>query len=105
MNLYHFTVAMLEKKHPFQALPFLAAAAMAAPSASGIYGYGAPVAYAPAYGPAAQPPSFKGLVSYPNGAVVPIEPASVQAARADHFAAKAAYGAPAYGYAGYGYGH
>merc|ERR1711890_167813 len=32
---------------------------------------------------------FHGLVSHPNGAVVPVEPADVVAARADHLAALA----------------
>ena len=86
---------------------------MAAPSHPGHYA-AAGAAYAPAavaYAPAATyPAGAKGLVTHPNGAVVPVEPIGVQAARADHLAAKAAYGAPpvAYapaGYGGYGYGH
>ena len=40
----------------------------------------APVAYAAGY---------PGLVAHPNGALVPVEPADVQAARADHLAAHA----------------
>lgn len=50
------------------------------------------VAASPYYGPALQ--------AYPNGAVVPVEPADVQAEKAKHFAEHAARG----GYAGYGHG-
>merc|ERR1712072_506020 len=35
------------------------------------------------------PYAFAGLVGHPNGAVVPVEPADVQAARAEHLAAHA----------------
>merc|ERR1712243_15717 len=42
------------------------------------YPYGAPVHA-----------GFAGLVAHPNGAVVPVEPADVVAARAEHLAAKA----------------
>merc|ERR1712243_337252 len=42
------------------------------------YPYGAPVHA-----------GFAGLVAHPNGAVVPVEPADVVAARAEHMAAKA----------------
>lgn len=44
-----------------------------------------------------------GLVTYPNGAVVPTDTVSVQAARASHLAAKSLYGWPYYGLH-YGYG-
>ena len=55
-------------------------------------------AYAPAYAHAAYAPAayaggyFGGLVAHPNGAVVPVDEPAVQAARADHLAAKAAIG-------------
>jgi len=45
------------------------------------YGVYAPVVYAAAYTP---------LVAHPNGALVPVEPADVVQARADHLAAKVA---------------
>merc|ERR1711887_362796 len=45
-------------------------------AAVGPYGYGAGYGY--------------GLVAHPNGAVVPVDEPAVQAARADHFAAKGA---------------
>merc|ERR1712079_66055 len=35
------------------------------------------------------PYAYAGLVAHPNGAVVPVEPADVQAARAEHLAAVA----------------
>ncbi|TRY70068.1 hypothetical protein TCAL_16362 [Tigriopus californicus] len=84
----------------------LCLAFFSAVNASYGYGYGYPAG-------AAYPAGAKGLVTYPNGATVPVEPYPVQAARAAHLSAKAAtyaaYGAPAYGYAGpavaYGYGH
>merc|ERR1711981_465965 len=46
---------------------------------------------------------FYGLVSHPNGAVVPVDEPSVAAARAEHLAAKGAiaYAAPALAHAGY----
>ena len=46
---------------------------------------------------------FYGLVSHPNGAVVPVDEPSVAAARAEHLAAKGAiaYTAPALAHAGY----
>merc|ERR1712026_356571 len=44
----------------------------------------APVAYAAGF-----PYAAAGLVAHPNGAVVPVEPADVQAARAEHLAAHA----------------
>jgi len=57
---------------------------------------------------ATYPAGAKGLVKHPNGAVVPAEPIGVQAARADHLAAKGVAAANAYasgyGYAGYGHG-
>ena len=64
-------------------------AAVASAAALPSYGYGAAAYAGPAhYGQ----PSFVGLTQHYNGAVVPIEPAAVQAARADHLRAKAAYG-------------
>merc|ERR1739838_113975 len=52
----------------------------------------APVAYAHPYAYAAGYPYFAhaGLVAHPNGAVVPVEPADVVAAREEHLAAHAA---------------
>ena len=46
---------------------------------------------------------FYGLVSHPNGAVVPVDEPSVAAARAEHLAAKGAiaYAAPSLAHAGY----
>merc|ERR1711941_256750 len=78
----------------------------------GAYPYAAYGAYPYAYG------YFGGLQAHPNGAVTPVDEPAVQAAKADHFAAKAAaYPAapiaiakreaePAYygGYRSYGYG-
>ena len=58
----------------------------------GVYGgvYGA---YAGAYAaPYGYEQSFYGLVAHPNGAVVPVDEPAVQAARAEHLNAKAAYG-------------
>jgi 8-oxo-dGTP pyrophosphatase MutT (NUDIX family) len=54
----------------------------------------APAAYAhAAYAPAAYAGGYLGgLVAHPNGAVVPVDEPAVQAARADHLAAKAAIG-------------
>merc|ERR1712121_457779 len=46
----------------------------------GVYAAAGPVAYGAGYG--------YGLVAHPNGAVVPVDEPAVQAARADHFAAK-----------------
>jgi len=56
----------------------------------GLYA-GHPVAYGAAYG-AGYGYGQYGLVAHPNGAVVPVDEPAVQAARADHFAAKAAFG-------------
>merc|ERR1739848_235816 len=92
-------------------------------AAYGAYPYAAYGAYPYAYG------YFGGLQAHPNGAVTPIDEPAVQAAKADHFAAKAAaYAAapiaapiaitapaatialakreadPGYGYRSYGYG-
>ena len=53
-------------------------------AAHGIAAPVAPVAYAAGYPYAIAHP---GLVAHPNGAVVPVEPADVQAARAEHLAA------------------
>merc|ERR1719219_1861177 len=50
----------------------------------GVYA-SAPYNYAAGYAP------YAGLVSHPNGAVVPIDEPAVAAARADHFAAKAGH--------------
>ncbi len=47
-------------------------------------GYAHAAAYAGGY--------YGGLVGHPNGAVVPVDEPAVQAARAEHFAAKAAVG-------------
>merc|ERR1712243_495986 len=55
-----------------------AGGAIHAPVAYAGYPYGAPVHA-----------GFAGLVAHPNGAVVPVEPADVVAARAEHLAAKA----------------
>merc|ERR1712001_418543 len=53
---------------------------------AGAYAHGAyPYAYNGAYGYAAP---YAGLVAHPNGAVVPVDEPAVQAAKADHFAAK-----------------
>ena len=52
---------------------------------------------------AASAQGFFGLQSLPNGAVVPIDEPAVQAARADHFAAKGVVAGPAVYGAGYGY--
>ncbi|XP_023326382.1 cuticle protein 2 [Eurytemora carolleeae] len=56
-------------------------AAAAYPYAAAGYPY---AAYAAGY-----PYGYSGLVAHPNGAVVPVEPADVQAARAEHLAAHA----------------
>merc|ERR1712226_1200884 len=50
---------------------------------------------------------FYGLVGHPNGAVVPVDEPAVQAARAEHLAAKGAiaYAAPALAQAGYAAGY
>merc|ERR1719288_263283 len=53
-------------------------------AAYGAYPYAAYGAYPYAYG------YFGGLQAHPNGAVTPIDEPAVQAAKADHFAAKAA---------------
>merc|ERR1712001_648536 len=61
-------------------------------AAHGVTAPVAPVAYAGypyAYAPFA-PVAHPGLVAHPNGAVVPVEPADVVAARAEHLAAHAA---------------
>jgi len=47
----------------------------------GVYAAAGPVAYAAGYAP------YAGLVSHPNGAVVPVDEPAVAAARADHLAA------------------
>merc|ERR1712037_1035210 len=58
------------------------------------HGIAAPVAAAYGYPYAAgypyAPLSYAGLVAHPNGAVVPVEPADVVAAREEHLAAHAA---------------
>merc|ERR1711936_223603 len=83
----------------------IAPVAVAAPAIA------APIAAVPAVGYGYSGPLNLNthLVSHPNGAVVPVDEPAVQAARADHFAAKGAVYAGAavgpYGYgAGYGYG-
>ena len=61
-------------------------------NAKGVYGgvYGASAGvYAAPY---EYEQSFYGLVAHPNGAVVPVDEPAVQAARAEHLNAKAAYG-------------
>merc|ERR1712001_644864 len=60
--------------------------------AGGLYAGAAVGAYGAGYG--------YGLVAHPNGAVVPVDEPAVQAARADHLAAKGAiaYAAPAVGH-------
>jgi len=74
---------------------------------AGAYAHGAyPYAYNGAYGYAAP---YAGLVAHPNGAVVPVDEPAVQAAKADHFAAKGlpvapvAVAAPVAYAAGYAY--
>ncbi|TRY61684.1 hypothetical protein TCAL_09270 [Tigriopus californicus] len=52
----------------------------------------APLGYANAYAY-----GYNGLQAYPNGAIVPVDEPAVQAAKAEHFAAKGlAYAAPVY---------
>jgi len=63
----------------FFVLLALAAVAAAKPDAQFYYGY-----------PYASPHATAGLVTYANGAVTPVDTLSVQAAKAQHFAAKAA---------------
>merc|ERR1719347_1431434 len=55
------------------------------------YGYAAGYPYGYAGYPYGAPvhAGFAGLVAHPNGAMVPVEPADVVAARAEHLAAKA----------------
>merc|ERR1719507_1102009 len=59
---------------------------------AGAYAHGAyPYAYNGAYGYAGHygyAAPYAGLVAHPNGAVVPVDEPAVQAAKADHFAAK-----------------
>merc|ERR1719410_640054 len=63
--------------------PYAAPYGVAAPLAyNGLYHAGA---YAHGYGYAAP---YAGLVAHPNGAVVPVDEPAVQAAKAEHFAAK-----------------
>jgi len=66
----------------------LFAAAWAAPS----YIHGA--AYAPS---AILPAAARGLITYPNGATVPVDEPAVQAARADHLLTKGAIIGSRYG--------
>jgi hypothetical protein len=77
------------------AVLLLAALAVAEPEADAQYllGYGY-----------ASPHATAGLTTYANGAVVPTDTLSVQAAKAQHFAAKAAYAPYAYGAYPYAYG-
>merc|ERR1712241_368565 len=67
--------------------PEVVAAEQAHFAAHGIAAPVAPVAYAAGYPYAVAHP---GLVAHPNGAVVPVEPADVAAAREEHLAAHAA---------------
>jgi hypothetical protein len=53
-------------------------------------GYGYAAGYPAGFGYAPVHAGFAGLVAHPNGAVVPLEPADVVAARAEHLAAVAA---------------
>merc|ERR1712001_472314 len=50
----------------------------------GVYANAGPAVYAAGYAP------YAGFQTFPNGAVVPVDEPAVAAARADHFAAKAA---------------
>merc|ERR1711997_295286 len=59
-----------------------AAHGIAAPVAAAYHPYAAGYPYAPL--------AYAGLVAHPNGAVVPVEPADVVAAREEHLAAHAA---------------
>merc|ERR1712226_1566021 len=72
------------------AVPVAAYAAGAYPYAYGAYPYAAAYngAYLGAY-PYAAGYAYGGLVAHPNGAVVPVEPADVVAARAEHLKALA----------------
>ena len=54
------------------------------------FAYAAGYPYAYAHGVVPAHVGFAGLVAHPNGAVVPVEPADVVAARAEHLAAHAA---------------
>merc|ERR1712050_73021 len=67
-----------------------AGGAIHAPVAYAGYAAGYPYGYDAGY-PYGAPvhAGFAGLVAHPNGAVVPVEPADVVAARAEHLAAKA----------------
>merc|ERR1719339_425290 len=75
--------------------------ALNAPVYGGVYAAAAPAVYGGAYAAAAPAYAgyaayaagyapYAGLVAHPNGAVVPVDEPAVQAARADHFAAKGA---------------
>ena len=77
------------------ALLVLAAVAVAEPEADAQFYYGNPY-FANAH-------TSLGLTAYANGAVVPTDTLSVQAAKAQHFAAKAAVAPFGYGYYGAGY--
>ena len=57
--------------------------------ALGPYAYAAGYPYAYHHGVVPVHAGFAGLVAHPNGAVVPVEPADVVAARAEHLAAHA----------------
>jgi hypothetical protein len=66
---------------PAAPIAAVAPAAVAAPAVyAGAYGYAAGYGYGVA--------PYAGLVAHPNGAVVPIDEPAVQAAKAEHFAAK-----------------
>jgi hypothetical protein len=79
----------------------IAAVAPAAVAVPAVYAgaYNGAYGYAAGYGYGVAP--YAGLVAHPNGAVVPIDEPAVQAAKAEHFAAK---GLPVAPIAGYGYG-
>merc|ERR1711955_87262 len=66
-----------------------AGGAIHAPVAYAGYAAGYPYGYAGYPYGAPVHAGFAGLVAHPNGAVVPVEPADVVAARAEHLAAKA----------------
>merc|ERR1712080_687283 len=67
-----------------------AGGAIHAPVAYAGYAAGYPHGYGGyPYGAVPVHAGFAGLVAHPNGAVVPVEPADVVAARAEHLAAKA----------------
>merc|ERR1719367_2617318 len=60
------------------------------PVAAAPFAYAAGYPYAYHHGVVPVHAGFAGLVAHPNGAVVPVEPADLVAARAEHLAAHAA---------------